>query len=84
MVGAATTCVLATVVLILAVVLGLTLVLLPFGIALGYLSFRLYKIGFKLAMPRPADVKKGVHKQVRSWKKGMRKRLKKGRRSLTT
>jgi hypothetical protein len=79
MLGAAATCLLATVVLIVAVVLGLTLVLLPVGLALGYVSFRLYKAGFKLALPRPRDVQKGVHKQVRSFKRGIRKEIRRKR-----
>ena len=82
MAGAAATCLLATVLLILAIVLGLTLVLLPVGLALGYLSIRLYKVGMRLALPRPKDVKKGVDRQIRSWRKGLRKQVHRSRKRL--
>lgn len=55
----------ATVLLILAVVLSVTIILLPVGVLLGIASFRLYKLGLKWALPRAADVKKGVRKEVR-------------------
>ena len=82
MLGAGAICLLATVVLILAIVLGLTLVLLPLGLALGYVSIRLYKLGVRLALPRAADVKKGVNKQVRSWERGFRKTVRHGKKRL--
>lgn len=82
MFGAAGVCLLATVVLVLAVVLGLTLVLLPLGLVLGYVSVRLYKVGIRMALPRPQDVTKGVHKQVRSWRNGFRKQIRHGKKRL--
>jgi len=88
MVGAAATCLLATVLLVLAVVLGVTLVLLPVGLALGYLSIRLFKLSVRLALPRPADftkkVKKGVGREVRTWRKGFRKQVRQGKKLLRT
>jgi hypothetical protein len=82
MLGAGAVCLLATVVLILAIVLGLTIVLLPLGLALGYVSVRLYKLGVRLALPRAADVKKGVNKQVRGWRRGLRKTVRRGKKRL--
>jgi len=82
MLGAGATCLLATVVLILAIVLGLTLVLLPLGLALGYVSMRLYKLGVQLALPRATDVKRGVNKQVRGWRRGFRKKVRRGKKRL--
>ena len=79
-VGAVVVCVLATVVLIVAVVLCITIVLLPVGLTLGYAAIRMYKWGIHLALPRSADVKKGVEKQVRGMKKDFRKRLRRGKR----
>jgi hypothetical protein len=67
--GAALTWLLATVLLVLAVVLSLTLVLLPVGLLLGYLAFRLYRIGLRLALPRARDVTKGVRKEARRWRR---------------
>ena len=60
-------------------VMALGLVLLPVGLALGYLSIRLFKLSMRLALPRPADftkkVKKGVGREVRTWRKGFRKHV---------
>jgi len=59
----------ATVLLVLAIALGLTLVLLPVGLLLGWLSFRLYAIGLKLMLPRSRDVTRAVHKEWRGWQR---------------
>jgi hypothetical protein len=75
MVGAFAVCVLATVLLVLAVVLGVTLVLLPVGLAVGYAAIRLYKIGVRLALPRPKDLTKGPKRQLRRWRKRVKKDL---------
>ena len=67
--GAALTWLLATVLLVLAVVLSLTLVLLPLGLVVGWAAMRLYKIGLRLALPRAADVRKGVESETRRWRR---------------
>jgi hypothetical protein len=67
--GAALAWLLATVLLVLAVVLSLTLVLLPVGLLLGYAAFRLYRLGLRLALPRAGDVKKAVRKETRRWRR---------------
>jgi hypothetical protein len=82
MVGAFATCLLATVFLVLAVVLGLTLVLLPVALPLGYVAIRMYKAGVRLALPRPKDFAKGVNKQARGWTKGVGKKLRRGKKRL--
>ena len=68
-VGAALAWLLTTVLLVLAVVLSLTIVLLPVGLLLGYAAFRLYRLGLALALPRASDVRKGVRKEVRRWRR---------------
>ena len=66
---------LATVVLVVAVILCITIVLLPVGLAVGYGAIRMYKWGVQLALPRPVDVKRSVDKQARSIKKDLYKRV---------
>lgn len=68
-IGAVLAWLVATVLLVLAVVLSVTIVLLPVGALLGIASFRLYKLGLTWALPRPADVKKGVRKEARRWRR---------------
>ena len=68
-IGAVLAWLLATVLLVLAVVLSVTIVLLPVGVLLGIASFRLYKLGLKWALPRTADVTKGVRKEARRWRR---------------
>jgi hypothetical protein len=68
-IGAGLAWLVATVLLVLAVVLSLTIVLLPVGLLLGYAAFRLYKLGLRLALPRAQDVKKGVRKEARRWRR---------------
>ena len=67
--GAGLAWLLATVLLVLAVVLSLTLVLLPVGLLLGYAAFRLYRLGLRLALPRTRDVRRGVRKEARRWRR---------------
>jgi hypothetical protein len=61
--------ILATVLLLLAAVLSITIVLLPVGVPLGFAALRLYRLGLRLALPRGRDVRKGVRKEVRRWRK---------------
>jgi len=71
-IGAIGVCVLATVVFIVAVVLCITIILLPVGLAVGYGAIRMYKWGIHLALPRLADVKRGVDKQFKGVKRSLR------------
>jgi hypothetical protein len=66
---------LASVLLLLAIVLCLTVLLLPVGLALGFVAVRLYALGLRLFLPRGRDIEKGVRKQARRWKKSARKSL---------
>jgi uncharacterized membrane protein YccF (DUF307 family) len=61
--------ILATVLLLLAAVLSITIVLLPVGVPLGFAALRLYRLGLRLALPRGRDVRKGVRKEARRWRK---------------
>jgi hypothetical protein len=72
--GAVSVCLLATVLLVLAAVLALTVVLLPVAVLLGFLALRLYALGVRLALPRGRDIKKGVRKEVRRWRKKLPER----------
>jgi hypothetical protein len=72
--GAVAVCLLATVLLVLAAVLALTVVLLPVAVLLGFVALRLYALGFRLALPRGRDIKKGVRKEVRRWRKKLPER----------
>jgi hypothetical protein len=54
---------LATVLLIVSLVLCITLILLPLGVPLMLLAFRLYGYGVQLMLPRPREVKRHVRKQ---------------------
>jgi hypothetical protein len=54
----------ATVLLILAVVLSLTIVLLPLGVLVGFAALRLYGTGLKLLLPRSKDIEKHVRKRA--------------------
>ena len=68
-------CVLATVVLVVAVILCITIVLLPVGLAVGYGAIRMYRWGVQLVLPRSADVKRSVDKRARAIKKDLHKRV---------
>lgn len=72
---------LATVVLVVAVILCITIVLLPVGLAVGYGAVRMYKWGVQLALPRSADVKRSVDKRARGIKKDFHKRLRRVKKS---
>ena len=67
---------LATVLMLLAIVLGLTIVLLPVSLLLGSVAMRLYRLGLKLAMPRPADVSRAVRKEAGRWRRKARRAVK--------
>ena len=72
-------CVLATVVLVVAMILCITIVLLPVGLAVGYGAIRMYKWGVQLALPRSADVKRSVDKRASGIKKDLHKRLRRAK-----
>jgi hypothetical protein len=66
---------LASLLLVLAIILSITILLLPVGLVLGFAAIRLYAVGLRLLLPRGRDLEKGVRKQARRWKKGARKSL---------
>ena len=55
---------LATVVLVVSLVLSITLILLPLGVPLMFLAFRLYGYGVQLMLPRPGEVKRNIRKLI--------------------
>ena len=57
----------ASLLLVVSIVLCVTILLLPVGLFLGFLSLRLYVKGFGLLLPRPREIEKGVRKQARRW-----------------
>ncbi len=67
-VGAVAVWLLATVLLVLAAVLCLTILPAPVGALIGFAAFRLYKLGLAWALPRPTDVRKTVRRQGRRWR----------------
>lgn len=68
-IGAALAWLLASVLLVLAVVLSVTVILLPVGLLLGFASIQLYRVGLKWALLRASDVRSGVSKQARRWRR---------------
>lgn len=76
-VGAVAVWLLATVLLVLAAVLCLTILPAPVGALIGFAAFRLYKLGLAWALPRPTDVRKTVRRQGRR-----RRRTRRARRTL--
>jgi hypothetical protein len=66
---------LASLLLVLAIVLSITILLLPVGLVLGFAAIRLYAVGLRLFLPRGRDIEKGVRQQARRWKKSARKSL---------
>jgi hypothetical protein len=66
---------LASLLLVLAIVLSVSVLLLPVGLVLGFAAIRLYAVGLRLFLPRGRDIAKGVRKQARRWKKSARKSL---------
>jgi hypothetical protein len=66
---------LASVLLLLAVVLSVSVLLLPFGIVLGLAALRLYGLGLRLFLPRSRDIEKAVRKQARGWWRRAKKSL---------
>jgi hypothetical protein len=57
--------VLATLLLVLGLVLCLTVVLLPVGLAVGFLAVTVGKVGIRLLLPRRVDVQRGLQKGLR-------------------
>jgi hypothetical protein len=66
---------LASVLLLLAVVLCVTILLAPVGIVLGLAALRLYGVGLKLFLPRSRDVEKAVRKQGRRWWRKLKRQV---------
>jgi hypothetical protein len=63
----------ASLLLVLAIVLCISVLLLPVGLVLGFAAIRLYALGLRLFLPRGRDIEKGVRTQARRWKKSARK-----------
>ncbi|HEY3561144.1 MAG TPA: hypothetical protein VGL05_26955 [Kribbella sp.] len=63
-IGAAVVWLLATVVMLLAAILCITLIGLPLGIPLGALGLRLYMYGVQLMMPSGRQIKHDVKKKL--------------------
>ena len=60
----------ASLLMVLAVVLSLTIVLLPVGVLLGLLALRLYRAGLGLMVPRRKELERGLRKAARqSWRR---------------
>jgi hypothetical protein len=57
----------ASLLLVVAIVLCITVLLLPVGLVLGFAALRLYAVGLRLFLPRGRDIEKGVRKQARRW-----------------
>jgi hypothetical protein len=64
-VGAVLLMVLGTVLLVVALVLCITIILLPLGLPVGYVAVRLWKYALQLLLPREADVRRGLRKGFR-------------------
>jgi hypothetical protein len=56
---------LGTLLLVVALVLCVTVILLPLGIPLGFVAVKLWKYALKLLLPRQADVQRGLRKGFR-------------------
>lgn len=54
---------LAAVLVVVSLVLSITLILLPLGVPLMFLAFRLYGYGVQLMMPRRRKVKQNIRKR---------------------
>lgn len=67
---------LATVLLIVAAVLCVTVLLLPLGIPLAIVATRLYAKGVKLLLPRSKELERGVRGVLHRWTKSSAKRTK--------
>lgn len=80
-IGAAVVWLLATVVMLLAAILCVTLVGLPLGIPLGALGLRLYVYGVQLMVPSRREVKHKIRKGL-GVKRKTSKRLGLGRHHL--
>lgn len=79
----------ASVLVVVAVLLCVSILLLPVGLLLGFAALRLYGMGFRLLLPRPRDIDKGVRRAARRWwrrsplsrKRGLRSRRGRARRA---
>ena len=58
----------ATVLLVVALVLCLSVLLLPVGLLLGFAAVRLYGLGLRLLLPRSRDIRKGLLKEGCRWR----------------
>ncbi|MBC3189655.1 hypothetical protein H7X46_01055 [Pseudonocardia sp. C8] len=56
--------VLGTVLLVVALVLCLTAVLLPLGLVIGFAALWLWALGFRLLLPRKADVQRRLRTRL--------------------
>jgi hypothetical protein len=63
--GAVLLMVLGALLLVVALVLCVTIILLPLGILLGFVAVKLWKCALHLLLPRPADVRRGLRKGFR-------------------
>jgi hypothetical protein len=61
----------ATVLLVVALVLCVSVLLMPVGLLLGFAALRLYGVGFRLLLPRSRDIRKGLRKEGRRWRRNM-------------
>jgi hypothetical protein len=59
----------ATVLLVVALVLCVSVLLMPVGLLLGFAALRLYGVGFRLLLPRSRDIRKGLRKEGRRWRR---------------
>ena len=59
----------ATVILVVALVVCLSVLLMPVGLLLGFAALRLYGVGLRLLLPRSRDIRKG--KEGRRWRRKM-------------
>jgi hypothetical protein len=57
----------ASLLLVVSIVLCISILLLPVGMLLGFVSLRLYVVGFGLLLPRSREIEKGIRKQARRW-----------------
>jgi hypothetical protein len=81
-VGALLLWLLATLLLIVAVILSATVVLLPVGLLLGLLALRLYRRGLGLILPRKRDLQRAMRKAAAPARKEVRASRKKSRKLL--
>jgi hypothetical protein len=59
----------ATILLVVALVLCLSVLLLPVGLLLGFVALRLYGVGLRLLLPRSRDIRRGLRREGRRWRR---------------